>query len=118
MKKVGSNSSHGAGSNLFMETVQRVLFHLSDASPSTLSRALRNSFIVSIDMAHALHPNYPQKHDPNMAPVLNGGVVLKHNANQRYATNGNSAVLLRELAAIANVPVQEFSVRADSGCGR
>ena len=117
-EEVGSSSSHGAGSNLFMETIHRIMYHVADATPSTISRTLRNSLIISIDMAHALHPNYPHKHDANMAPVLNGGVVLKHNANLRYATNGTSAMLLRELAAIADVKVQEFSVRADSGCGR
>lgn len=80
-------------------------------------RILRNSLVVSIDMAHAQHPNYSQKHDSTMAPVINGGLVIKHNANQRYATNSISANLFRRIGQIAGVPVQEFSVRSDMGCG-
>jgi aspartyl aminopeptidase len=53
-----------------------------------LWKTLKNSFVVSIDMAHALHPNYPAKHDASMAPKINGGLVIKTNANQRYADRG------------------------------
>jgi len=80
-------------------------------------RSLRKSLVVSIDMAHALHPNYAAKHDPAMAPKMNGGLVIKHNANQRYATNAISASLFRQFGKLANVPVQEFAVRSDAGCG-
>ncbi len=80
-------------------------------------RALRNSMVVSIDMAHALHPNYAGKHDATMAPKINGGLVIKHNANQRYATNAVSATLFRRIGKLAGVPMQEFSVRSDSACG-
>jgi aspartyl aminopeptidase len=80
-------------------------------------RSLRNSFVVSADMAHALHPNYAAKHDATMAPGINGGMVIKHNANQRYATNSMSATVFRRIGKLAEVPVQEFSVRSDSGCG-
>ena len=80
-------------------------------------RSLRKSFVVSIDMAHALHPNYTAKHDPTMAPKINGGLVIKHNANQRYATNAISASMFRQFGKLAGVPVQEFSVKSDSGCG-
>jgi len=80
-------------------------------------RSLRKSFVCSIDMAHALHPNYAAKHDAAMAPKINGGLVIKHNANQRYATNSISASLFRRIGKLAGVPVQEFAVRSDSGCG-
>ena len=60
-----------------------------------MERTLRNSFLVSADMAHALHPNYSDKHDPDHQPRMHGGLVLKHNNNQRYATNAVSAALFR-----------------------
>lgn len=60
-----------------------------------VERTLRQSFLISADMAHALHPNYTDKHDSLMAPAFQGGLVLKHNNNQRYATNAISAALFR-----------------------
>lgn len=60
-----------------------------------IERTLRQSFLVSADMAHALHPNYTDKHDSLLAPAFQGGLVLKHNNNQRYATNAISAALFR-----------------------
>ena len=75
-----------------------------------LSEALcfvcRSSFIVSADMAHAVHPNYADKHEPGHKPRFGDGVVIKHNANQRYATDAVTAWLFRELGERAGVPVQ------------
>lgn len=82
-----------------------------------LMRTLRKSLVVSADMAHGLHPNYAHKHDATMAPVMNHGLVIKHNANQRYATNSVSASIFRRFAKMENIPVQEFTVRSDSACG-
>lgn len=62
-------------------------------------------------MAHALHPNYQERHDPAMGPKVHGGMVLKHNANQRYATNAVTAFLFREIGRRAGLPTQEFAVR-------
>lgn len=73
--------------------------------------------IFSVDMAHAVHPNYASKHDKAHAPHMNGGVVIKTNVNQRYATGGVTGFFVRELARRAGVPVQEFSVRNDCPCG-
>jgi aspartyl aminopeptidase len=83
----------------------------------TLMRSLRKSFVVSADMAHGVHPNYSAKHDATMAPKINAGLVIKHNANQRYATTAVSASVFREIARISGTSVQEFAVRADAGCG-
>eukprot|EP01039_Chlorochromonas_danica_P007066 gene7066-7816_t len=121
-EEIGSASTTGAGSSLFMDTIQRIhsqLFPQSQASSQSLMRALRRSFIVSADMAHALHPNYSAKHDSSMAPLLNKGLVIKHNVNQRYATNSLSASAFRRLGTLTVEPIatQEFSVRSDSGCG-
>ena len=117
-EEVGSGSCQGAGSSLFMDTIRLILSKLTDGSHNTLSATLRKSFIISADMAHGLHPNYQSKHDPALAPKLTGGLVVKQNANQRYATTTVSAVMFREFAKIAKVPVQEFQVRSDMGCGR
>jgi aspartyl aminopeptidase len=79
---------------------------------------IRKSFVLSSDQAHALHPNYASKHEKNHQPQMNAGMVIKRNANQRYATNGVTGVLIREIARRASLPpVQEFMVRQDCGCG-
>lgn len=117
-EEVGSNSAQGAGSSMFMDTLRRIDASFSNNIPTSLMQSLRKSFVVSIDMAHAHHPNYPSKHDPVMAPKINQGLVIKHNCNQRYATNSVSAVMFREFAKINDLPIQEFSVRADMACGR
>lgn len=116
-EEVGSSSCTGAGSSLFMDTLRLINQCLTDGSHMTLMRSLRKSLVVSVDMAHALHPNYASKHDPVMAPHINDGIVIKHNSNQRYATNAISASLFREMAKRGGAKVQEFTVRADQGCG-
>jgi aspartyl aminopeptidase len=82
------------------------------------ARARRASFVVSADMAHAVHPNYADRHEPGHKPRFGAGVVIKHNANQRYATDAITGWLFREIGErFAKVPVQEFVVRSDLGCG-
>jgi len=117
-EECGSASSQGAGSNMFMDTISIITSKLSgDSSTGMLLQVMRASFLCSVDMAHAQHPNYSGKHDATMAPKINSGLVVKHNANQRYATNGLSASVFRRAGKLAGVPVQEFSVRSDSACG-
>ena len=121
-EEVGSASAQGAGSSLLPSTMRRIMtsFTSEEAAvsldaifPSTCAK----SFVVSIDMAHALHPNYASKHDATCAPKLNGGLVIKHNVNQRYATNATTATIFRLLGQRAGLNVQEFAVKSDSGCG-
>ena len=78
---------------------------------------MRNSLLVSADMAHALHPNYMDKHEDNHQPKMHKGMVVKHNANQRYATTAVTATASLMRAKMENVPTQDFVVRNDMGCG-
>ena len=108
-EEVGSSSYQGAGSDLLESTISRIC----NALQLEKEKALAGSFLVSADNAHAQHPNHPEYADPANAPVMNGGVVVKFNANQRYTTDGLSAAIFRKICEKANVPVQTYCNRAD-----
>ena len=108
-EEVGSVSANGAGSPVLQEAVQYVSTSLGNATSIQHSSSIQKSFCLSIDQAHAVHPNYMSKHDPIHSPMMNGGIVVKSNANQRYATNSLTGFVIRELGRICNVPIQEFS---------
>ena len=108
-EEVGSNSVQGAASMLLQTTLERICAALN-LNPG---RMLAQSFMVSADNAHAVHPNHPELADAANAPVMGGGIVLKFNASQRYTTDGISAAILRSVCAKAGVPVQTFYNRAD-----
>ena len=117
-EEVGSESSSGAAGAMTTDAIKRIAAALSQGSVEGLDeRTRRASFCVSSDMAHALHPNYADRHEPAHAPKMHGGLVIKHNANQRYATDAVTAFMFREIGERAGVPVQEFVVRSDTGCG-
>ncbi|KAK4480416.1 hypothetical protein RD792_013489 [Penstemon davidsonii] len=118
-EEVGSDSYQGAGAPTIFEAMRRVIASLGQQSVGECSfaRAIRHSFLVSADMAHGVHPNFVDKHEENHRPVLQKGLVIKHNANQRYATSGVTSFLFNEVAKIHNLPTQEFVVRNDMGCG-
>ena len=108
-EEVGSSTKQGAASTLFHSVLRRI----ADSCGCDLARLFPASFLVSADNAHAIHPNHPELSDPLNAPVLNGGVVVKYNANQRYTTDGVSAALFKQLCREAQVPVQRYANRAD-----
>ena len=108
-EEVGSNSPQGAASTLLSDTLHRICNAL-EVNPY---RMLAQSFMVSADNAHGIHPNHPEYADPVNAPVLGGGVVLKFNANQRYTTDGVSAAVFRKICAKVDVPLQIYNNRAD-----
>ncbi|KAE8695008.1 putative aspartyl aminopeptidase [Hibiscus syriacus] len=109
-EKVGSNSAQGAGSPAILDAVSRITNSFTSDS-KMLTKAIQRSFLVSADMAHALHPNYmDDKHEENHQPKLHGGLVIKHNANQRYATNAVTSFIFREIAMKHNLPIQVSSI--------
>jgi aspartyl aminopeptidase len=115
-EEVGSVSGHGAKSNFLASILERAALSLGLDREAWL-RLLPQSFLISADMAHALHPNYPDRHDGEHFPLPNRGPVLKANANQRYATDAGSAARFHAWARRAGVPVQNFINRADLACG-
>lgn len=122
-EEIGSTSTQGAGSPVMAEAVSRITSAFAENShsrdPELDASAVRRSFILSVDQAHAVHPNYAGKHEKGHGPKMNAGVVIKTNQNQRYATNGVTGFVARELArrGESKVPMQEFCVRSDCPCG-
>ena len=112
-EEVGSETKQGAASTFLFDVATRIAAHYG----RTLSEMLPASFMLSCDNGHALHPNHPELSDPKNAPHLNGGVVIKHNANQRYATDALSEALFAEICRRADVPVQHFANRSDIAGG-
>ncbi|KAG6483447.1 hypothetical protein ZIOFF_060094 [Zingiber officinale] len=107
-EEVGSNSLQGAGAPTMFQAMRRIVDCLSQErmTEDSFERTLRSSFLVSADMAHGLHPNFPDKYEEHHRPQLQKGVVIKHNANQRYATSGLTAFLFTEVANLHDLPVQ------------
>ena len=108
-EEVGSSSVQGAASMLLPDLLSRIC----EALQVDLRQMLAQSFMVSADNAHAMHPNHPEMADPTNAPILGEGVVLKFNANLRYCTDGLSAAIFRKVCGKAGVKVQTYCNRAD-----
>lgn len=108
-EEVGSSSVQGAASTLLRDVCERI----ADSMKLSLRCLLSNSFMVSADNGHALHPNHPELSDPSNAPVLGGGVLLKFNAALKYCTDGLGAALWRTVCRKAGVRVQTYCNRAD-----
>jgi aspartyl aminopeptidase len=109
-EEVGSDSHVGAGGTFLEEVLRRI-------ADDDFMPLMRESLMVSCDNAHAQHPNFPNKHDEQHAPRLNGGIVVKINANQRYATNALSQGRFVQCANALGLKTQSFVTRSDMGCG-
>lgn len=141
-EEIGSRSYQGAASVLTEHFLRRIIQSLTNgaavqtvdnngvgsnamdtatSSPTAegclFERSLARSFFLSADQAHAVHPSWPEKHEPAHKPAFHRGLVLKHNVAQSYATNGQTSAILKEIAKRSNVPLQEFVVRQDAPCG-
>ena len=111
-EEVGSESTSGAAGS-FLESVLR----RTTTDFERFTQLTRKSLMVSCDNAHAIHPNYASKHDENHAPLINKGIVVKVNANQRYASNTNTISRFMMAAQKEGISLQEFVTRSDMGCG-
>ena len=115
-EEIGSDSRSGASGPLLAEVVERISSSLG-ADDDQRHRALAASACLSADAGHAVHPNYPEKHDPVNQPVLNGGPLLKINSNQRYATDATGAALWLRACRRAGVTMQKFVSNNTIPCG-
>ncbi|GKY94490.1 hypothetical protein MPSEU_000414900 [Mayamaea pseudoterrestris] len=117
-EEVGSTSAVGAASPIMAETMKRVTAALQTDDFDAYDACIQRSYVLSCDQAHAVHPNYASKHEKSHQPKMNQGMVIKRNANQRYATTTMTGAIMREIARKAKLPpIQEFVVRQDCGCG-
>lgn len=115
-EEIGSSSRSGACGPFLQDMLERIGHHLG-ADTQDRNRAYANSFCVSADAGHSVHPNYAGRHDPANRPLLGAGPLLKINANQRYATDGIGAALFARLCEQAQVPYQEFVSNNQMPCG-
>ena len=118
-EEVGSRSLQGAAGTFLDDTLRRVATAAADGTRSAdaMARAVSRSWLVSADMAHAIHPNYADRHEPGHRPKIGRGPVIKTNSNQAYATDAESAGFFTALCARAGVTPQNFVTRSDLGCG-
>jgi len=116
-EEVGSRSAQGAAGPFLRDCLERLTLAHSDGATDAHHRAIQRSFLVSADMAHAVHPNYADKHEPRHQPLLGQGPVIKSNVNQSYATDAESFGLFATLCREAEVTPQVFVTRTDLGCG-
>ncbi|WP_419840065.1 M18 family aminopeptidase [Candidatus Poriferisodalis sp.] len=115
-EEIGSDSATGAGSPILADALERIAHSLGGDREQYL-RAVARSLCVSADGAHAVHPNYPERLEPGHLPVLNGGPVVKTNANVRYATDARTHARFAAACDAAGVPHQVYSHRGNLPCG-
>jgi aspartyl aminopeptidase len=115
-EEIGSQTLQGANSSFLKDILERIGMAMKLNSEQQMI-ALRKSFMVSCDMAHAYHPNFADKHDPAYTPLMNQGPVIKLNANFRYATTADSSARFEAVCAQSGTPVQKIINRSDMPCG-
>lgn len=111
-EEVGSGTRQGAAGTFLRDVLHRISEGLGRSEEDYL-RALPSSFMVSLDNAHAVHPNHPEKADPTSRPYMNGGIVIKYEAGKKYTTDALSGAILRSVCKKAGVPFQTFANRSD-----
>ena len=116
-EEVGSRSTQGAGGTFLADTLERIAIGAKGSDAESMARAVSRSWLISADMAHAIHPNYADRHEPGHRPKLGAGPVIKTNSNQAYATDAESAGFFASLCARVGVTPQNFVTRSDLGCG-
>jgi len=116
-EECGSRSAAGAAGTALEDTMRRIVEAYPTSEKQAMQRAVSRSILVSADMAHAVHPNYSDQHEPQHQPMLNRGLVIKSNANQSYATDGGTAAFFESVCQSAGRCPQKFVVRTDLPCG-
>jgi aspartyl aminopeptidase len=116
-EEVGSRSAQGAAGTLLVDALERATAGWKDGAQQGLARAAARSLLVSADMAHAVHPNYADRHEPEHRPLVGKGPVIKVNANQSYASDAETAALFASLCGEVGVCPQHYVVRSDLPCG-
>lgn len=115
-EEVGSATSQGAASTFLANTLERLARSLGYSYDETMAMIAR-SFMISADNAHSVHPNHPEYADPVNRPVINGGIVIKYSAAQKYATNAFSAAYFKKLCKDHDIPTQTFTNQSDNPGG-
>ncbi|TFG92746.1 MAG: M18 family aminopeptidase, partial [Myxococcales bacterium] len=116
-EEIGSRTAEGAAGSLLASALERVVAGFKGGSPQGLPRALARSMLVSADMAHALHPNFADRHDASHRPLIGGGPVIKQHAGRSYATDLRTSGHFAGLCARAGIAPQHFVTRNDIPCG-
>lgn len=115
-EEIGSETAQGAAGSFFADVVER-LAAATGGGRDAAARGRARTLVLSADMAHAVHPSRPDRHDAEHAPRINGGPVIKINVNARYATDSESSAVFEALCRDVEVPVQKFVMRSDLACG-
>jgi len=116
-EEVGSRSAQGAAGSFLADTLDRCVHAYKGGEAQGLTRAAAQSRLISADMAHAVHPNYADKHEPGHRPLIGKGPVIKVNSNQSYASDAETAGEFAALCRSVGVEPQHFVTRSDLGCG-
>lgn len=116
-EEIGSRTARGANSRTLAEVLRMILRNAGPQGEGSFSRSLAHSWLISADMAHAVHPAHSEMHDPSHMPRINEGPVIKQNANKKYGTESDTAAMFLLLCEQCDVPVQWFVNRSDLACG-
>jgi aspartyl aminopeptidase len=115
-EEIGSNTAQGASSPFISQTIERITI-APKLSREDYFQMISRSLCVSVDLGHALHPNYKDKHEPRHVALLNKGVIIKANAQNRYASDARSTATIVSLCKKYNIPFQKYVSRGDIPCG-